>query len=306
MVIFEDGEREGQLSGGCLERDIVEQSIRLLQSNEPLRLLTYVGDDDPVFGFNKGCQGTVHLLLEKTEWLYQHRSRLLKALALDYPIRYGIWLKDGNAGRQLGSRILQIGETIIADPGMEGIEFMSSDGLHVQQIEREQRLLLIGAGYDAIPVMDLASKLSYEVHAADYREAHFERASQQAPGVKLSRVGRDKEALAEFLLRFSTNTAVVIMSHDFDYDRLALESALKRSFLYIGVLGPRHRLNRLYGSESPPGCIYSPIGLEIGAQTPEEIAVSILGQIIQTFRSRMANVSGDVAVSKKNGELVWR
>jgi len=161
----------------------------------------------------------------------------------------------------------------------------------IELIQPTVSLIIFGGGFDARPVSQLAKSLGWDVSVTDECVAHI--APLFFPGVdNLTLCQRD------FIDRdfdISPYTACVLMSHNYEYDRDVLRKLIKSDTPYIGILGPRKRFDKMLEEFAKEGItftaedhhrIHSPIGLDIGAEAPDEIAVSIIAEIQSKFTSR--------------------
>jgi xanthine/CO dehydrogenase XdhC/CoxF family maturation factor len=155
----------------------------------------------------------------------------------------------------------------------------------VESLTPPVQMLVCGAGTDAQPVVAQAAALGWSVVVLDQR-ADFARATRFPEAARVI-VAKDAAALDE--LRIDGRTAAIVMSHSFAQDTFFLESLLRQPPAYLGVLGSRRRtldlLARL-GRDTMPAQFYAPAGLDIGAETPEQIALSILSEVQATFAGR--------------------
>ncbi|UFJ42447.1 XdhC family protein [Brevibacillus humidisoli] len=309
MIVDRSGNCWGQLSGGCLEQDIVERCLQLLHTEKPFQLVEYLRYStlDPFADDQSGCNGDMRILLTRTDWLQPYRSELERALEQELAISHLIVL-DGPA-ELVGVRAFFIdGCPIHTDRGSEwfiqslpasGLSGLSTDEktgavYYRQQVPPIRKLLLAGAGNDTIPVVRFATAIGYQVHLCDFRSAYLEPNRFAAADVVLHQIGRNRNDWDGLLARFSPHTPFVAMSHHLEYDRLSVEAALQRGLRYIGVLGNKSRL-RLFAADILPEQaerIHCPVGLPIGAETPEEIALSIVSQVL-SFQNRPGRRQGD-------------
>lgn len=290
LVINDKQQHEGLLSGGCLEKDLTERVKRLLDTRNSQEVCSYYNDrEDPVFGFNTGCNGDVHILIESAEWLKKYYSKLNKAICQQSDIRIVSSL-DENAFFQ---RMLWIdGERVDHESPREPKTFIkiNEPGLHfhddlhyyVHHFQQNSRMFIWGAGDDALPVAEFSSKLGFEVIVLDYRESLLSGDRFCFPNTRKIII----PSIADVFLEeygMDRDSFVVIMSHSVKFDSAAITMSLNYGCQYIGVLGPRERLITLLENQpaSAKDVIHNPIGLDIAADTPEEITISILGEIIQ-------------------------
>lgn len=314
MLILPDGSRIGAVSGGCLEGELCRRA-HWWTSQSPAVLKTFdTSTQEDNEGFGLGCGGGIDLLLERlpshapethapetnAEEMHPllaqqrvHQSRQPSALAV-------LLHATEACGLQVGERFTL--ETTHHRPEIAallrrsvklGYAFAQElrEGPHagcrifVESLTPPVQLLVCGAGTDAQPLVAQAAALGWSVLVMDQR-ADFARASR-FPEAERVIVAKDAAAFAE--LRLDARTAVIVMSHSFAQDTFFLESLLAQPLGYLGVLGSRRRtfdlLARLGRDRMPPG-LHAPAGLDIGAETPEQIALSILSEMQATLTGR--------------------
>lgn len=305
------GQMIGMVSGGCLEADILEHTQQRMPAGKPL-LMTYdhTAAEDILWGFGLGCNGIVQVLIEALE-----QSDELNPLMF---IRDCFKRQASGAiatvihpTAALGTRVLlhsngtfrhniedsQLRLNIIADLQLglhqqrPSIHFYSSVKVLIEPIHPPQSLLIFGAGQDAIPVMQGAKQLGWTVTIVDCR------ASESTPerfAIADQIILTRKEKLAE-QLPVNAGTLAIIMTHNYFDDLEILKMLLPQSLPYVGALGPKRRTERLLKDLEVEGIrysktqlkkLYAPIGLAIGAETPEEIALSILAEIQAVISDR--------------------
>lgn len=330
MLVGADGSTVGAVSGGCLERDVVDNALEVLAGGR-----TAVSEhdttepDDAVFGTGLGCRGIVRVLIEPLPASREAgRASLLSfaaatlertaagvaAVVLGEPAESlpRLFLRadggiDGPAMEPYWqTALLQRAEERLA-LGRSGIDRLAAPGGAVEVffeiVEPRPRLFLFGAGYDAVPVVRIARELGFAVTVVDSRPALASPARfPEADAVLLLRPEQVAAALS-----FSPRTAVVLMTHSYVQDRALLEELLPASLPYLGVLGPKQRTAdlvesiRAAGSAIPEAAfarLKSPVGLDLGAETPEQIALAILAEIQAVF----AGHSGG-ALSERRGPI---
>ena len=154
-------------------------------------------------------------------------------------------------------------------------------------------LVVVGAGNDALPVVDMAAIMGWHITVVDGRSTH----ANQKRFAKAHQIIVAKPGEAFKQLAIDGRTVFILMTHNFNYDLAMLEALLRADCSYIGTLGPRSRLERLVKALQEQGCtlsaaqmaaIYGPTGLDIGAEAPEEIALSILAEIKAVLAGRPA------------------
>lgn len=293
MLLAADGAAAGLLSGGCLESDLMERAHAVLDSGQPL-IVDYDtrSSDDLVWGIGLGCEGAIRILLTRLDTgndyqplAYAEHCRdagLASRVALvtdstnpAYPLGTACWPHEGHfAPAVVTTALARTGTTGTATVQAEGATFL------IIPIELPTRLLLLGAGPDAQPLVEIAGLMGWHVTVLDHRPAYaiatrFPRARQ----VLLQPV----QALAE-LLAHTPYDAAVVMSHHLPSDQAYLTVLADSAIGYVGLLGPAPRRTRLLHDVGPKSAqlshrLYGPVGLDIGARTPETIALAIVAEI---------------------------
>jgi len=308
MLLTSDGWAAGGVSGGCLESDVAGRARAVMESGQP-DIVTYdtTEDGDIMFGVGLGCRGVIQILIEPLTGarpdfnflsdLVQKREAGVCATIFrsedDAQARLGDRLLlsetgsvyDGLADAELAVRVrADAGDVLVSGKSRIG-EYAVSDGcvaVFLEAISPPQPLVVFGAGHDAPPLVRLAKELGWHVTVADARPAYAIR--ERFPQADAVLVCPPEEAAAR--LPLDARTAVVLMTHNYLHDRALLGQLLPSSVRYLGVLGPKRRTERLL-SELPPGVVtdgalsrlHSPVGLDIGADMPETIALSIIAGI---------------------------
>ena len=303
LVFLDDGRRVGTISGGCLESDLARKARWLTRNGPALATYDTLDDDDDTADYRMGCRGVVEILLERIEPGAEPDD--LRAIRRgigrgEQSLIATVYHADEGTGLDAGDR-LSVGEDgpdldrlpaeaieAIAEARVDGRSRSAvfdldggRVGLFLEVIRPPLRLVLFGSGPDAEPVARLARELGWSVTAVDRRSGRLSRIAADA-----TFAGRIAEVAPRIGLDRSCR--VVIMTHDFGDDRDALRAALASEAPYVGVLGPRHRTEALLdaladgGTEIPgtlSGRIHAPIGLDLGADAPEEIALAIVAEI---------------------------
>lgn len=304
MLISRAGQYAGLISGGCLEGDLLHHAERVFESGAP-GLVTYDmhADEELVWNLGLGCDGVIHLLLQRLEprpdfgFLGQlaaaHKARRAVLLALatrsDGEIPLGAWglldSTDISIGRpDLVDILKEVAKQwpewrckafrLGADSQAESI---------VIHIPAPTRVLICGAGPDAGPMARALTELDWDVVITDHRPA-FARPERFPAGCTVLQ-GRP-EGLADSL-DLATLDAAVIMSHHLEHDRAYLGQLARYEIPYIGVLGPRARRDRLRElAECRGRTVYGPIGLNIGAELPSAIALAAAAEIHAVLNGR--------------------
>jgi xanthine/CO dehydrogenase XdhC/CoxF family maturation factor len=305
MTIDPDGRLTGLLSGGCLEHDLREHAANVRATRAP-RIVEYDmrGPDDLVWGLGAGCEGAMRILLEPAG------PGSPAALALAHAAECSAAgvptvLAVVHEGRALGTRNRSGADAArtaagdATDPLAAALADAMADALAAGESRRWRgtadgvaheawlqvlppppRLLVCGAGPDAEPVVRLARGLGWAVTVVDHRPAYLD--ATRFAGADLRLV--DPEALADAVAP-SRHVAAVVMSHHLPSDAAYLRAlARAREPGYVGLLGPRPRRERLareLGADAAAlaGRLRGPVGLDLGAATPEGIALAIVAEL---------------------------
>lgn len=304
MLIEPDGRITGLLSGGCLERDLREHATAILASGVA-RTVTYDmrADNDLLFGTGAGCDGCVGILLERALPDSRVAGAITTAATLS---RAGIktamvMIHEGPAEHR-GTRLWRAAEHDLAAPPLalacasaieagspEEVRWVDTSGAHaawIQPVLPLPAMLICGAGPDAEPLAAIFRSLHFPVTVVDHRPAYANPANfpgaDVVPGTAASLAARID------LRRFF---AAVIMSHHFASDVAYLRALTATDIDYIGVLGPAARRARLLAELGGDAAalearVRGPVGLDIGAVTPEAIALAIGADIYAAAAGR--------------------
>jgi len=318
MVITETGRTTGVVSGGCLEGDVREHAARAMRTGRPT-LVKYdtTADDEMVWGLGLGCQGIVHVLIEPASDHTDYLVRFLEACSKsqDRAAFATVIRSEGVAEVALGSRLFLypdgvsesfagaredgITQRILSDlhtavrSGVSSVARYGADAVvetFIEVVEPQVPLVIFGAGADVPPLVEMARQLGWHTTVVDThaRSRSLERFAN-ADAVILC---RPEEVGARVTL--TESTAVVIMTHNYIHDAEVLNTLFNKPARYVGCLGPRRRTERLL-SEVPYafvvgtsflGHLHAPVGMDLGAETPSEIALSIAAEILAVLRGR--------------------
>jgi xanthine/CO dehydrogenase XdhC/CoxF family maturation factor len=303
LLVLPDDAVVGLISGGCLEGDLVARSEAVRSDGAP-RLVHYdaTADDDIVWGLGLGCAGVVDVLLEPVSharpgplpWLgawRRERATGVVATALA-PERLGArWALhpdgsvEGDSSEAMRAALLEAATT-----GRSCRRSTREGDVSVEVVRPPQRLVVFGAGPDAIPVVRMASELGWDVDVVDHRPAHA--IAERFPGARVHCVATEK-AVSE--VGVDAGTSVLVMTHHYLIDRALLRELLPSEAPYIGVLGPRQRTDDLLAEIEAQGTpisseqrerLHAPAGLDIGGEGPEAIALSLLAEVLAVSEGR--------------------
>ena len=319
MLIDANGFSIGTVSGGCLEADVLERAKRVLQTKEST-VITYdtTRDENSVFGLGMGCRGIVRILLESIEKtsllveilqsVFENRKKQIVAtlISTDENLPIGGRIFYDENGKFLSknlpvflenfSRLRLDCQNLFNENGQETARVqiyeseMGASEFFVEKITPPLSLLLFGAGYDTIPLADFAKKIGWNLTVIDHRAVFAnEKRFPAADEIIVSA----SEDLRDDLFA-NENSVAVVMTHNYDRDREILRRLLGSKCRYVGALGPKTRTEKLLAeigeqfTKEEMEKLHAPVGLDIGADTPEEIALAIVAEI----KSALANRGG--------------
>jgi xanthine/CO dehydrogenase XdhC/CoxF family maturation factor len=271
MLLMADGSNIGLLSGGCLESDLQIHAREVLESGAA-RAVEYDtrGPDDILFGLAAGCEGTMRVLLEPAGPLSPAEAALVAAGRATHLGESASLVMVHNSTR------MRLG-TYQEDQALPAAE---ASRAFVQRLAPPPHLLICGAAPDAQPVVGAARALGWRVSVVDHRPGYL---------VADRFAGAELHAVVPTSLRTEIDLArchaAVVMSHHLPSDEAYLRELAEAAVpAYVGLLGPKARRSRLAQELGPlieklNGRIRGPVGLDIGATTPEGIALAIIGQI---------------------------
>jgi xanthine/CO dehydrogenase XdhC/CoxF family maturation factor len=294
MLIMADGSYLGLLSGGCLEADLKIHAQEVLMSGVP-RAVEYDmrGPDELLFGIGTGCEGAMRVLLEPASpaspaalALAAAASAARKGLPTSLVMVHeatDLNLGTYAAAAPLPAALIDAAQEALAESRSAAVSF-ECDGRRaralVEFLAPPPHLLVCGAGPDAVPVVDAARALGWRVTIVDHRPAYVDDGRFPDAHVVLS----DNCACRE-VVDIRGCHAAVVMSHHLASDAAYLhEFAAAGAPAYVGLLGPAARRERLMQNLGPVadslhGRLHSPVGLDLGAVTPEAIALAIVSEI---------------------------
>ncbi len=319
MLINDEGQLTGAISGGCLEGDALRKAL-LVIAQQHSKLVTYdtTDEEDVSVGVQLGCAGVIQVLFEPIDRNAAINPILLlqKAMAKRHKsVLVTLFSTQDKTTPQVGTCLLfEEDNTITGEIPLVNIkEAVMKDVHHVMESEASLfknyisentpvtafieflqppvSLVVVGAGNDAIPLVQFADILGWEARVVDGRNTHAK--PERFVSACQVLVSKPEQVLEQ--IPIDEQTVFVLMTHNYNYDLAMLKALLERNIRYIGVLGPKKKLERMLGglkdqgiklTEKQLSCIYGPVGLEIGAETAEEIALSIIAEIKTVFTGK--------------------
>ncbi|HEX8756069.1 MAG TPA: XdhC family protein [Steroidobacteraceae bacterium] len=303
LLMAGDGQYAGLISGGCLEGDLGERARAVIETGRAA-LATYDlrNPDDLVWGLGLGCEGAMHILLLRVgpQEQWQPLAHLAAALGALRPTAVAIVTESQDPDVPAGALLLPPGEaasavrTALQEPRVLAALAAAPDSGEVDRLEGPggrwklmllplglpPRLLLLGAGPDALPVVDFAARLHWRVTVADHRPAYA--VSAHFPLADRVLLTRPEEITRD--LDLGQFTATVVMSHHLPSDLEYLRALGASSIPYVGLLGPRARREKLLSelgteAERLRPRLRAPVGFNLGGRTPESIALAIVAEV---------------------------
>ena len=314
MLVQSSGIWIGGISGGCLEGDALKRANVAIFKKEP-SIVVYdtMDEDDHQIGVGLGCNGRIEVLFMPIDPTDENNpiERLKKIQAKRIPsIFYQVIGVNTGSFKNMGlfaaeediaefittlniSKEALIEKTTIVHQRRKSkvFEFMTSDGekisILIEFLRPELKLIIVGDNYDVNAFAGIANELGWEINVVGLKRK-LDKSIFSLSKQVLSYEEANQLTIDEY-------TAVVLMSHDYKWDMHILELFQKQNPPYMGMLGPKKRMIKMQNELQENGnninleninTFFSPIGLDIGAESPEEIALSVAAEIIAHFRER--------------------
>lgn len=312
MLVNSKGNWTGGISGGCLEGDALRRSLKAIHSKSPSRVVYDTMDDDSdEIGIGLGCNGRIEVLFTPIDKKDAHNpiavlKQIIQANTSAILVKVIESISDENyLGKiQLVSNELEtlnfchLNESILFEkihqtrinrrPQIINLKNQEGKSLRilVEYIRPETRLVIVGDNYDVLALVGLAQELGWELHIVGRKKK-----ISKAIFAKAKKVYEYEDITTVPIDDF---TAIVLMTHDYNWDKQMLPFLLEKKPTYLGMLGPKKRLKKMKEDLNLQDLeaikfFHSPVGLDIGAESPEEIGLSILAEIVAVFRSKKGN-----------------
>ncbi|RLQ95530.1 XdhC family protein [Falsibacillus albus] len=284
QLFSEDEKQIGMISAGCLEQDIAARAKEMMLNGQMQQTIEYDLSDEEESGWGRGagCNGTLLVSLELVnERLRDELMVLQKDLANGHSVMHTKCFSINHELKEYSFDIVS-DDAMIQSHLLKKTGFDSSSYIYRQIFHPKPRLILFGGGRDAEPLCALASACGFSIWIVDWRPARLVRSNFPA-------ANRLLELLPEQIpgnICFKESDYVVIMTHFYRFDQQVINHALGAGVKYVGILGSRDRTQKLLEGREIPKNLYAPIGLKIGAKGPAEIAISIMGEIIDVSRRK--------------------
>lgn len=307
MLVTEDGILTGAISGGCLEGDALRKALLSIHQKQN-KLITYntSNEDSAEIGLQLGCNGIVHILFEFIdEEISNNPIELLRQLEAERKEAVVVTvfsLKRGAA--QIGTALFFRKDNPVLHHDIDVLNLISDvkevlenkktivkrlieendDEALIEYIKPPISLIIAGAGNDVQPLVKMATILGWKITIQEGRATHV--TSKRFPKADALHTVKSEQFLENIIV--DDQTFFVLMTHNYKYDLAVLKSLFEIDCNYIGILGPKSKFNRMLDdlhnegiipSEEQLQRVHSPIGLDIGSETAEEIALSIVSEI---------------------------
>jgi xanthine dehydrogenase accessory factor len=313
MLITRQGQLIGLLGGGCFERDLVEQALPVFETGEARTVfydMRFPGD--VIWGLGLGCNGAARILLQllKAEDDFSPLNVITDAAEANipgvlvsiyqsehshYPVGHSSFLPGSiDTDRQLLTTApfpfrASVLQTLSQQKSRIESHVINNHDVKAfyDPLQPPLQLLVLGAGADAIPLVQCAKSLGWRVTVADHRLDHIKKERFPQADRLLHLIPQELDDNLE-LDQFN---ALILMTHNIEYDERYLKAIVNSRIPFLGLLGPSHRKDRLLqnlGSDASriSNRVFGPVGLDIGAETPEEIALSIMAGIHAELNGR--------------------
>jgi len=280
LLIINDCLKVGSISGGCLEEDLFERAKHVaITGISEIVVYDTTEENDLLWGVGLGCHGVVTVLIE----LINHNSLWYKYLNTNlkkrHPSEIACYYKHETSSKLLLGTYLR-----------SELDSKALNSCFIQTIAPPHQLVIFGAGDDVIPLYSLALQLGWVVTIADPRPTYATKARFPRAATVIG--GSIQNLIDQSLL--NQETLCVIMTHHYIHDLPLLKGAIQASCRYIGLLGPKKRADKILSDLVSEGLmissttrdqLHAPVGLNLGGDTPQSVALSIVSEI-QAFLTK--------------------
>lgn len=299
MLISEDLNSVGAISGGCVEKEIIQRAKSVFRDKKS-KIITYDGR------YRLGCEGILYILIEpfyvSTDFLNSLNEANSKRESLKIESSF---LKQDEAFGNFGSFITFQNKHQFTFTEAFDIENLNQEEIFTQILQPSFKLIIIGGEHDAVKLCKIAANLGWEIEVIT--STKDSKKLLDFPGANTV-IGESPETIQ--FKGITENCAIVIMNHSYVQDLKYVVKLTDYQPKYIGILGAPNRRERLFNElfEFVPDItdeflesVYTPAGLHIGAQTPEEIALSIVAEILSVIRKKepfsLRKINGKINIS---------
>lgn len=302
MLVTEQGEITGAISGGCLEGDALRKAqYAILQQQNKLEIYDTTDDEDNNLGVQLGCNGIVYILFEPLRkddsnnpinifrQIIQQRKDAVIVTSFDVnrnAVQKGTIGYYSSGGFCFDEKITGHCKATLQQRA-SAVHHAGDESVLYQFIPPVLQLIIVGAGNDVQPLVEISALLGWKIIVADGRRNYATRPRfPKATEIKVVKAAGLLSACS-----IDTQTAIVLMTHNYNYDLAVLQQLTQQDCTYIGVLGPGKKLFKMTAElgltdRTKLNNIFGPVGLDIGSETAEEIALSVVAEIKAVFAGR--------------------
>jgi xanthine/CO dehydrogenase XdhC/CoxF family maturation factor len=303
FLVDEEGGACGSISGGCLEADVREIALRVIRDSAPTLLHYDTGaEDHAVWGLGLGCSGSVDIFVQPlVRETREPFGRIRELLAGESPFAVSTVVKG--AGRLGGVLVLASAGGAAGSTGDSELDrevvrkaaallarrettlhTVGSAEIFTEVLVPPPHLVIFGAGDDAMPLAAYASDVGFHTTVVDHRGAYL--SAERFPAASRLFVLRPEDGTDA--LPLGPNAYAVVKTHSFGHDREWIRRLLASGVPYIGVVGPRARTLDILDEIGASGSdrVFGPVGLDLGAEGPEQVAFSIVAELLAVRSAR--------------------
>ena len=303
LAVAEDGSTAGNVSGGCLEQDVREVALQVIRTGQPeLRSYCSSADEVAAWDLGVGCEGQVDVFVEPAG--ARPRERELLERREPFAVATIVGMGDAGCGMRLivararvdgdlGSRDLHRATTARARELLEseasGIHEIGGRSIFFDLLVPPPQLVVLGAGDDARPLVRFAADVGFRVVVVDRRPGYLTTERFPAAAGLIQSAGDELDQA----LAIDADCYAVVMNHNFADDQAYVRALLKTPVAYVGMLGPRQRTERILRNLAAEGPmdearVYGPVGLDIGTDGAEQVALAVIAEILAVRSGRRA------------------
>lgn len=301
LLVEESGQTYGGISGGCLETDVRSQALEVIAAGAS-RLLHYDtgSDEETLWGMGLGCEGAVDIYVERADARWPALAQLREALAAGSPFAVATSVAGPLAGNrsvitqgalrgscgspELDRELTRLAMPLLEEDGARSrLAQIGQDQIFIDVLSPPPRLIVFGAGDDARPLAAMASQAGFDVTVVDHRPAFLTAERFPPPANLLLR--RASEGLESLTL--GRRHYAVVQTHALAHDRAWVRALAAQPIAYLGLLGPKGRKEQVLRDVPAAGDkLYAPVGLDLGADGPEQVAISIVAEMLAVHARR--------------------
>lgn len=304
MAFTLSGKIIGSVSGGCVENAVIEAGLEVLKTNQP-QFLHFGVADETAWGVGLACGGSIDIFVnvlnpvffQQVKTVLENEISAVHAVVIrgtDKLLGKEVIIAEdiqtfGSLGNEWDSRVLSLAMETLSHRSSRRVKLNEDIEIFMGMIQPSPTLAIVGGTHISIALVALAKTLGYKTIVIDPRKAWGN--AERFPNVDVLIQAWIDEAFGQ--IKINSSTAVAVLTHDPKIDDPAIKIALNSSAFYVGALGSKttnaKRRERLLNdgvSESQINKIHAPIGLDIGAQNPEEIALAIMSEVVKSFRKQ--------------------